>query len=239
MDSHGHALVVRPDMKKNPKTARELSRYYRRLLEDYGPQHWWPAETRFEVVIGAILTQNTAWTNVERAIANLKRERLMTPEALHRVSTRRLAGVIRPSGAFNIKAGRLKAFVRFLMEHYQGDWDRMLQEPVEVLRPRLLSVKGIGPETADSILLYAEGVAIFVIDAYTRRVLDRHRLVSHRASYDQLQRFFMDHLSAKANVYNEYHALLVKVGKEHCKRRPICAGCPLEVFLNGKRPKIW
>lgn len=239
MDPSVHSLIIPPAVKKNLQTSRKLDRYYRRLLDAYGPQHWWPAETRFEVVIGAILTQNTAWTNAERAIANLKQALKLTPEALHRISIRRLASLIRPSGYFNIKAGRLKAFVRFLMEDYQGDLKRMTREPVEVLRPKLLSVKGIGPETADSILLYAGDYPIFVIDAYARRVLGRHRLVSHRASYDQLQRFFMDHLSSKANVYNEYHALLVKVGKEHCKRRPICAGCPLEVFLNGKRPKIW
>ncbi len=226
-------------MKKSPQTARDLRRYYRRLLGAYGPQHWWPAKTRFEVIVGAILTQNTAWTHVERAIANLKRERLMTPESLHRVSDQRLAGVIRPSGAFNIKAGRLKAFVRFLMERYQGDLKRMFKEPVEVLRPKLLSVKGIGPETADSILLYAGEIPIFVIDAYTRRVLSRHRLIPRRVSYDRLQRFFMDPLQPQTEVYNEYHALLVKVGKEYCKRRPVCAGCPLEVFLNGKQPKIW
>ena len=226
-------------MKKNLQTARELDRYYRRLLQAYGPQHWWPAETRFEVIVGAILTQNTAWTNVERAIANLKRARLLTPEALHRVSIRRLASLVRPSGYFNIKTGRLKSFVRFLMEEYQGDLNRMIKEPVEVLRSKLLSVKGIGPETADSILLYAGDYPIFVIDAYTRRVLSRHRLTSHRASYDQLQRFFMDRLKPHAGLYNEYHALLVRAGKEHCKPKPICTGCPLEVFLNGKKPKIW
>ncbi len=226
-------------MKKDPQTARDLHRYYRRLLDAYGPQHWWPAKTRFEVAIGAILTQNTAWTNVELAIANLKRERLMTPQALHRVSTPRLADVIRPSGTFNIKAERLKSFVRFLVERYLGDLKRMFKEPVEVLRPKLLSVKGIGPETADSILLYAGDNPIFVIDAYTRRVLGRHRLIPHRATYDRLQRFFMDHLLPKTEIYNEYHALLVKVGKEHCKRKPVCAGCPLEVYLNGKQPKIW
>lgn len=226
-------------MKKNPRTVQEFRRYYRRLFEAYGPQYWWPAATRFEVAVEAILTQNTAWTNVERTVANLKRERLITPEALHRVSIRRLAGVIRPSGTFNIKAGRLKVFVRFLMEHYQGDLKRMLKEPVENLRPKLLSVKGIGPETADSILLYAGDIPIFVIDAYARRVLGRHRLISHRWSYDRLQRFLMGHLRPQVKVYNEYHALIVRVGKEHCKHIPKCAGCPLQCFLNGKRPKIW
>jgi endonuclease III related protein len=226
-------------MSKRLRTAQDLQQYYRSLLDAYGPQHWWPAETGFEVVIGAILTQNTAWTNVEWAIANLKRKRLITPEALHRVSTKRLAVAIRPSGTFHVKAGRLKAFVRFVMERYQGELNHMFKEPVEVLRPRLLSVKGIGPETADSILLYAGDNPIFVIDAYTRRVLGRHRMISHRWSYDRLQRFFMGHLRPQVKVYNEYHALIVRVGKEHCKRIPQCSGCPLQGFLNGKRPKIW
>jgi len=226
-------------VKKNPQTALILKHYYRQLFKVYGPQHWWPSETRFEVVIGAILTQNTAWTNVERAIKNLKREHLLTPEALRRVSVSRLAGVIRSSGTFNIKAGRLKAFVRFLMGRYQGDLKGMFKEPVETLRPKLLSIKGIGPETADSILLYAGDNPIFVIDAYTRRVMSRHRVISHGASYDQLQRLFMSHLRPRTAIFNEYHALLVQVGKEHCKPVPECTGCPLEEFLNGKRPKIW
>jgi endonuclease-3 related protein len=226
-------------MKEKPRTAQQLERYYRRLLKAYGPQHWWPADSRFEIMIGAILTQNTAWRNVERAVANLKREGLMTPRVLDRVPLRRLAEMIRPSGYFRVKAGRVKAFVRFLIQQYEGDLKQMMSEPAGLLRSKLLSVKGIGPETADSILLYAVDVPIFVIDAYTRRVLSRHRLISSKVSYDQLQRFFMGHLQLRADIYNEYHALLVKVGKEHCKPTPACQGCPLRVYLNGKRPKIW
>lgn len=225
-------------MKRNPRTARDLRRYYRRLLHAYGPQHWWPAESRFEIIIGAILTQNTAWKNVERAIDRLKRAGLMTPEAMHQDSVRGLAGVIRPSGYFNLKAERLKSFVRFLMDHYMGDLDRMVDEPALILRRKLLQVKGIGPETADSILLYVGGHPIFVIDAYTRRVLGRHRLISPRATYDRLQHFLMDHLWPEAEDYSEYHALLVKVGKEHCGPKPVCSGCPLEEFLNGKKPQM-
>lgn len=225
-------------MKKHGRPKSDLQRYYHRLLDAYGPQHWWPAPTAFEVIVGAILTQNTAWRNVEKAIANLKRARLMTPEALREISSKRLATVIRPCGYFNIKAGRLKEFVRFLFEAYGGDLKRMFGESVEVLRPKLLSVKGIGPETADSILLYAGGAPVFVIDAYTRRVVSRHRLVPKGASYDHLQHFFMDRIPPQADVYNEYHALLVKVGKEHCRRTPLCTGCPLVVFLNGKRPRV-
>ncbi|MBI3595864.1 MAG: endonuclease III domain-containing protein [Nitrospirae bacterium] len=225
-------------MKEKPRTTRQLEGYYRRLLKAYGPQHWWPADSRFEIMIGAILTQNTAWRNVERAVANIKREGLMTPRALHRVSMRQLAEMIRPSGYFRVKAGRIKAFVRFLIQQYEGDLRRMMSEPVGILRSKLLSVKGIGSETADSILLYAGDVPVFVIDAYTRRVLSRHRLIPSKVSYDRLQRFFMDHLQPRAALYNEYHALLVKVGKEHCRPTPACQGCPLKVYLNGKQPKI-
>ena len=225
-------------MKKRGREKNDLERYYRRLREVYGPQRWWPAETPFEVIVGAILTQNTAWKNVEKAIRNLKAAGLLNPEGLRRVSVRRLARCIRPSGYFNIKASRLKAFVRFLFENHDGDVRRLFSEPVEALRAGLLSVKGIGPETADSILLYAAGLPVFVIDAYTRRVLSRHGLVSRQASYSDLQRFFMDRLPPRADLYNEYHALLVRVGKEHCRRRPVCNGCPLEIFLDGKRPQI-
>lgn len=238
MDSSIHALIGPPSMKRNTKKALELRRYYRRLLNAYGPQHWWPAESRFEVIIGAILTQNTSWKNVERAILNLKREGLGSPEAMRHVSVRRLAAVIRPSGTFNIKADRLKSFVRFLMDRYGGDLNRLFEEPTDILRRRLLDVKGIGPETADSILLYAGGHPVFVIDAYTRRILGRHRLFPTQASYDRLQRFLMIHHRAEGEVYNEFHALLVKVGKEHCRSKPACLDCPLEVFLNGRRPRI-
>jgi len=133
----------------------------------------------------------------------------------------------------------LKAFVRFVMDHYEGELKRMFKEPVEDLRPRLLSIKGIGPETADSILLYAGGMPIFVVDAYTKRVLGRHRLITSKTSYNEMQQLFMDHPRSGVEVYNEFHALLVRVGKEHCKTKPVCGGCPLEIFLKGKRPKIW
>jgi endonuclease III related protein len=224
-------------MSQSPQPSHELHQYYRRLLRAYGPQSWWPADSPFEVIVGAILTQNTNWRNVERAILNLKRQGLMSPEALRKASRRGLAAVIRPSGYFNIKAGRLKSFVRFLMDQYKGDLDRMFGEPTNVLRRRLLKVRGIGPETADSILLYAGGHPVFVIDAYTRRVLGRHRLVSPRATYGDLQTYIMSHLYPDATEFNEYHALLVKVGKEHCGRKPTCSGCPLEDFLGGRRPK--
>ncbi len=225
-------------MKRPRPPKRVLHRYFDRMLSVYGPQHWWPARGRFEVMVGAILTQNAAWRNVEKAIARLKRSGLMNPTALDRVSVRRLSRVIRPSGYFNVKARRLKAFVRFLMKAYDGKPDRMFREPVLTLRSRLLSVHGIGPETADSILLYAGRFPVFVIDTYTRRVLTRHRLVPRTRDYDQLQRYFMKRLRPSTPLFNEFHALLVLVGKEHCRRMPICTGCPLESFLGGRRPKI-
>ncbi len=213
----------------------ELMAMYHKLLSAYGPQHWWPGETAFEVIVGAILTQNTAWQNVEKAIAQLKRARLLTPRALHRVSEKRLASLIRPSGYFNIKAKRLKGFISFLFREYRGNLKEMFGEHLETLRERLLGVKGIGPETADSILLYAGGFPTFVVDAYTRRVFSRHRLVPEDVGYEPLKRFFTSHLPPDAALFNEYHALLVKVGKERCRKEPQCSGCPLEEFLGPSR----
>ena len=204
---------------------------HHQLLYAYGPQQWWPGETDFEVIVGAILTQNTAWQNVEKAIAHLRRARLLTPQALYRVSEKRLASLIRPSGYFNIKAGRLKSFIRFLFREYQGSLKVMFKEPIGTLRAKLLRVKGIGPETADSILLYAGGLPTFVVDAYTRRVFSRHRLVDEDIGYESLKNFFMSRLPPDAALFNEYHALVVKVGKERCRKDPLCNGCPLEKFL--------
>jgi len=210
----------------------EIMGIYRQLLRTYGPQHWWPGQTAFEVIVGAILTQNTAWKNVEKAIANLKRSRLLTPAAMHNVSEKRLAALIRPSGYFNIKAGRLKSFTRFLYNEYRGSLQGMFKGSHDTLREKLICVKGIGPETADSILLYAGGYPTFVADAYTRRVFSRHGFVPEEISYDALKRYFMDRLSPDAVLFNEYHALIVKVGKERCRKAPLCVGCPLETFLN-------
>jgi endonuclease-3 related protein len=220
------------------RTRNRFSSYYRRLLERYGPQRWWPAESPFEVVVGAILTQNTAWSNVAKAIRNLKRARLLAPGALHRVSLRRLAREIRPSGYFNVKARRLKAFVRFLFDHYNGSLRTLFREEPRKLRDRLLRVNGIGPETADAILLYAGGIPFFVVDAYTRRVFHRHRLMDGRRDYRALQAEFMEALPEDPQRYNEFHALIVRVGKEHCGPTPDCKGCPLELFLEGKPPRM-
>jgi endonuclease-3 related protein len=205
---------------------------YRALFKAYGPQHWWPGDTPFEIMVGAVLTQNTAWVNVEKAIRNLKRERLLSPARLRAVAPRRLARLIRPSGYFNIKADRLGHLMAFLAGRYGGSLTRMLEDDPDELRKGLLLVSGIGPETADAIILYAAGKPVFVVDAYTKRIFGRHGLVSDGARYDHVQQLFMGSLPRNAGLFNEYHALLVMVGKRHCKKSaPRCSGCPLERFL--------
>jgi endonuclease-3 related protein len=212
-------------------TARRLRSLYRALLRRFGPQRWWPARTQFEVIVGAILTQNTAWTNVRRAVAALRAERLLSPARIHAATPQRLARLVRPSGYYNIKADRLKLFARFLAARYGGSLRRMFRTEWSRLRAELLEVPGIGEETADSILLYAGNRPSFVVDAYTRRVLTRHGLIQGRATYGQIQRLFTDHLPADPALFNEYHALLVAVGKEYCRAVPRCERCPLRYDL--------
>jgi endonuclease-3 related protein len=200
---------------------------YSRLYKAFGPRDWWPGDTTFEVVVGAILTQNTAWRNVRKAISNLKSRSLLSPQALYHVPVQDLATVIRPAGYYNIKARRLKHFVRFLFQESAGDLGRLLAKDIDTLRGKLLSINGIGPETADSILLYAGGKPTFVVDAYTRRILFRHNLIPEETSYDEVRDFFMDCLEPDASMFNEYHALLVHVGHTFClKKNPKCSGCP-------------
>ena len=206
----------------------KLSVIYKKLYRAFGPQHWWPGETPFEVAVGAILTQNTNWGNVEKAIANLKNDRKLNAAALHGLPVGRLATLIRPAGYFNIKAKRLKHFMDFLVWEYGGSMAKMKKEEVAVIREKLLDVNGIGPETADSIILYALEKPIFVIDAYTKRVLSRHNILDHDSSYDKFQQLFHRNLGKDVQLFNEYHALIVRVAKEHCKTKPICDGCPLE-----------
>jgi len=215
-----------------------LLRLYDAALSVLGPQHWWPAESQFEVAVGAILTQNTAWINVERAIANLKGARLLSPAALARVPFGELARALRPSGYFRVKARRLKAFIQHLWKHHGGSLRRMLARPLPTVRAELLGISGVGPETADSILLYAGNHPIFVVDAYTRRILSRHRLVSPKASYEELQRLLMANLPSDPALFNEYHGLLVRIGKEFCRSRPRCETCPLKFDLQGRPPKL-
>jgi endonuclease-3 related protein len=211
---------------------RVLSQFYEAMSTALGPMSWWPARTPFEVIVGAILTQNTAWVNVERAIDNLRQARLLTPLALERVPRARLAKLIRSSGYFRQKAIKLKAFVRFLRKGYGGSLARMFRRPTAELREELLAVHGIGLETADSILLYAGHHAVFVVDAYTRRILERHGLVNEKVRYDDIRQLFESNLPREAKLWNDYHALIVNVGKNWCRtRNPLCDQCPLGKFL--------
>ena len=201
---------------------------FNRLLNHFGPQNWWPAETALEVMVGAVLTQNTNWKNVEKAIKNLKKRGLLSLDALHSLRVTELAQEIRPAGYFNIKAGRLKNLIDFITDRYHGDLSLFLEDKTETLREGLLSVKGIGPETADSILLYAAGRPVFVIDAYTYRILCRHGMTEEQTTYIELQNFFEDHLPEDPALFNEFHALIVQTGKDYCRKRPLCDLCPLE-----------
>ena len=213
-------------MKSRP--ARVPSAMYRTLYRSFGPQRWWPADSPFEVMVGAILTQNTSWSNVEKAIARLKRDRALAPEALLRMRPARLASLIRPAGYYNIKTARLKNFLRYFRSAYGLSVPRMARTPAPVLREELLAVSGIGPETADSMLLYALRRPVFVVDAYTIRIASRHRLIPESAGYDQAQRLFEKSLPRDARLFNEFHALLVRLGKEYClKNNPRCRECPL------------
>jgi endonuclease-3 related protein len=201
---------------------------YDKLYRRFGPQHWWPAGTPFEVMLGAILTQNTSWSNVEKAILNLKRSHVLDPDRLFRMRQSGLASLIRPAGYYNIKAARLKNFLRFFFSSCDGSVRSMARKPTHILRAQLLAVNGIGPETADSILLYALKKPVFVVDAYTRRILCRHKLIRETASYEDIQQVFMRALRSDVQLFNEYHALLVRLGKEYClKNRPRCEQCPL------------
>ena len=213
---------------KPAATRSILLAIYRRLFRLFGPQQWWPGKTSFEVAVGAILTQNTNWLNAARAISCLRKERSLHPKSLAKLPHRRLGRLIRSSGYFNQKAQRLKIFVSYLQARYAGDMRRMKRVSLPTLRRELLDLSGIGPETADSILLYALGKPVFVVDAYTRRILARHGFIRWEASYAEIQSLFMDRLPIRSGFFNEYHALLVALGKELClKNRPKCHLCPL------------
>ena len=204
-----------------------VEQVYHFLLDHYGPQQWWPADDPFEVIIGAILTQSTAWTNVEKAIFNLKQAGALSPDALNRIPVVELADLIYPSGYYNTKARKLKAFVERLEESYGGSLQAMFARDITALRHELLSIYGIGQETADSIILYAARKPIFVVDAYTGRIAARLGLTPDKPDYAILQALFMDNLPHDEKLYNEYHALLVRHGKETCKRSPLCHHCCL------------
>lgn len=210
---------------------------YDRLLARHGPQHWWPGETPFEVMVGAVLTQNTAWTNVEKAIANLKSADSLDCRAILALADADLAALIRPAGYFNVKSRRLKALCRFLAERGVAEAPQALsgQGTQAQLRRDLLAVHGIGEETADSILLYALGLPGFVVDAYTRRAFGRLGLLHGEESYGAIQRLFEANLPRDVDLYNEYHALIVQLGKLHCRPRPRCADCPLNAICPSAR----
>lgn len=199
------------------------------LLSQYGHLHWWPAETPFEVCVGAILTQNTNWGNVGKAITNLRREGLLSPQALRELPVERLAEVIRPAGFFNVKSVRLKEFVGWLFDRHGGSLERMLSGDWQELRSELLAVRGIGPETCDSILLYAGHMPTFVVDAYTKRLFSALGLVPPKAGYEEVRDLFMDNLPPDVELFNEYHALIVEHCKRHCRTKPRCPGCPLHI----------
>jgi endonuclease-3 related protein len=206
---------------------------YHLLYRAFGPQHWWPGDGPFEMMVGAILTQNTAWSNVEKAIKNLKKENLLTVRGLHEVPLEKLEALVHPAGYYRIKSRRLKSFIRFLWENYQEDFPRMWAEDTEALREKLLSVNGVGRETADSILLYAGGKPTFVVDSYTHRIFTRHQLVPEDVDYEGLRSFFLEHLPDDPALYNEYHALIVRAGKTYCRKTPRCEGCPMEGMMES------
>lgn len=206
----------------------QLAEIYQLLFDRFGPQHWWPGETAFEIITGAILTQNTSWANVEKAITNLKSANLLTTEKLYHLDALKLAELIRPAGYYNIKTKRLKSFLNWLFQNYDDRLENLEKLDTDRLRVELLAVKGVGRETADSILLYAFDRPIFVVDAYTARVSVRHGLIEPDADYEQLRDLFQSNLPQDVQLFNEFHALLVRLGKEFCKPTARCAGCPLE-----------
>ena len=239
---------------------RSIREYYLALLRCWGPQNWWPAQSRFEVIVGAYLTQNTAWINVEKAMINLRKARALSVKSIREIPMAELRQLVRPSGYFRQKAQRLKTFVAYLDETYGGSLDRMFAQETQKLRSELLSLNGVGPETADSILLYAGNHPVFVVDAYTRRVLERHRIITRKTGYEEIRTLVetaisstepeslkvLEHgaeprhpVSRMSNRqrshleqhYNEFHALIVRTGNEFCRSIPRCEGCPLRPFL--------
>lgn len=206
----------------------KLFEIYEILLDHFGPQGWWPGETPFEIMVGAVLTQNTNWTNVSKAIANLRKEDLLSFDKLHDLDVEFLAEKIRPAGYFNLKAARLKNLLNFVAREYNGSLEEMFAVDTHILREEILTVKGIGPETADSILLYAGNKPVFVVDAYTHRIFARHNIIAEEDGYHEIQEYFALALPEDVPLFNEYHALIVRLGKEFCKKsKPLCSKCPL------------
>jgi endonuclease-3 related protein len=210
----------------------KIHQVYHHLLKTLGPQHWWPGDTPFEIIVGAVLTQNTNWQNVVKAIRNLREADLLDPHALYNVPPEELEELIRPAGYFRVKARRLRSLLEFLIERYDGSLEKMFRAGLPELREELLAVNGIGPETADSILLYAGNLPTFVVDAYTHRVLARHGWIGFEADYHQIQDYLLASLPQEVQLYNEFHALIVHLGKHYCKKTgPKCRECPLFKML--------
>ncbi len=218
---------------------KKLMEIYELMMERFGPQNWWPGDTSFEVIIGAILTQNTNWNNVEKAISNLKARELLDPLKLHNLSKEELATIIKPAGYFNVKAKRIKNFTDWLFEDHDGKIENIQNMSTSMLREEILQIKGIGPETADSILLYGLNRPTFVIDTYTARITARHHLIDLGATYDDLKYLFESNLAEDIQLYNEYHALLVQVGKNFCKPNPKCENCPLNPLPHEINPEFF
>jgi endonuclease-3 related protein len=241
--SLGHEEALRHNSRlvtavgEDSATGQTLMRYFAAMSQALGPMHWWPAKTPFEVIVGAILTQNTSWANVERAIANLRSAQMLTPPAIAAARLSRLAILVRPSGYFRQKARKLKSFVRFLQREYGGSLKRMFDAPTGILRVKLLSVHGIGPETADSILLYAGNHPVFVVDAYTHRIFGRHGIMDGKLEYESVRALFEAALPRDSQLFNEFHALVVNTGKNWCrKNEPRCGECPLGSLLPVTSP---
>jgi len=224
---------------KPPKNEDLLMCFYEAMYSRFGHRNWWPAESPFEVCVGAILTQNTSWKNVTKAIENLKAAAVLEPLEIYRLSVEQLAELIRPSGYYNIKAARLKNFVAVLVEKYRADLTALFSESMAELRPILLSISGIGKETADSMILYGAKLPVFVVDAYTKRVLFRHRVISEREDYDGIQKLFHGRLPRDAALFNDFHAQFVAVGHHYCKKIPQCRQCPLRELLPEDQAKVF
>ncbi len=217
--------------KANPHLSEKLLKIYQVLHKSFGPQNWWPGETPFEIMVGAILTQNTNWRNVEKAITNIKTAHLLEPKKLLK-NRRIIPKLVKPSGFYNLKSRRLIQFLKYYVNSYDGSVKHYLKKKTAVLRGELLSVHGVGKETADSILLYALSRSVFVIDAYTRRIFSRHDFFEYDLPYDEIRSMFEKNLPRSTRLYNEYHALLVKLGKEYCsKNEPLCDICPVHCLF--------
>jgi endonuclease-3 related protein len=205
----------------------EVNKIYKLLYNYYGTQNWWPADSEFEVIVGAVLTQNTSWRNVEKVITNLKKKKLLHAKRLEQLSVSELGKLIRSSGFYRVKSRRLKAMVDFLIHRYSGRIDNLKKQALSVLRLELLNIYGIGEETADSILLYALDKPVFVVDAYTKRIFSRHGYFNPDEPYTTIQEFFSRNLPKSVKIYNEYHALLVRLAKDYCQKKPLCSTCPI------------